>query len=184
MQNNSVLSQMWKSAHLLVFWVLTLVVSKFRIVHNGQNSSYSTAPCMGNSILKYWHHISCKCNFSLLNHNYPNHDENNIQNDEPWLPSNRFLYHLPPPSCVDVTAWRHRPNDAPSNNNTPLEQGSFARLSYLAFYTRIVKECSQQHLSAPRSICSQNEIKQGFHKWVSVSVTVVRGTPKIFDWFA
>lgn len=183
MQNNSVLSQMWKSAHLLVFWVLTLVVSRFTIVHNSQNSSYSTAPCMGNSILKYWHHISGKCNFSLLNHNYTNQDENNIQNDKPWLPSNRFLYVLPPPSCVDVTAWRHRPNDAPSNNNTTLGQGSFARVSYLACYTCIVKEPSQEHLSTPRSICSQSKIIQLSHTWLSVSVTVVTGTPKIFYWF-
>ena len=37
---------------------------------------------------------------------------------------------------VDVTAWRHRPNDAPSNKTT-LKQGSCARVPYLAFYTRI-----------------------------------------------
>jgi len=82
MQNNSVFSHMRKSATLLVFWVLTLVVYKFTIAHNGQNSSYSTAPCMTNSILKYWHHISCKSNFSLLSHNYPKQDEDNIQNDK------------------------------------------------------------------------------------------------------
>jgi hypothetical protein len=183
MQNNSVLSQVWKSAHLLIFWVLTFVVSRFTVVHNAQNSSYSAALCMGNSILKYWHHISGKCNFSLLNHNYPNQDENNIRDDKPWLPSNRFLYLLPPPSRVDVTAWRHRPNDAPSNNNATLEQGSFARVSYLAWYTCIVKEPSQEHLSTPRSICWQNEIIQLSHTWSSVSVTVVRGTPNIFYWF-
>jgi hypothetical protein len=100
MKNNSVLSQMWKSAHLIVFWVVTLIVSKFRIVHNGQSFSYSAASCMGYSILKCWHHISCKCNFSLLNRNYPNQDENNIQNDKPWVPSNRFRYRPPPPSAL------------------------------------------------------------------------------------
>lgn len=54
--------------------------------------------------------MSSKWSFSLVfNYNHPYQDTIISKNNNPWLPSNRFLYHLPPPSfCVDVTAWRHR----------------------------------------------------------------------------